>query len=127
MTRRGGAEHARHPRAPRNRDPDVGWKLRPDVVKSEGRDQAHHRARDSSGGNHQVVVFGGSRAGRQPVSSRSDLFEGTGPRHSGQRARVNALTRGVTGPQDRLVLRQAENLAGAVLTLRRFAYTHIYL
>jgi hypothetical protein len=97
-------------------------------MKSEGRDQAHHRPRDGGGGNRQVVVLRGPRAGRQPISPWSNFFEGTRPRHSGQRASVNALMSYVLGPQDGLLLRKLEKLAfGGPSTLRRFAYTHGYL
>jgi hypothetical protein len=40
---------------------------------------------------------------------------------------VDALTSYVPGPQDGLILREAEKPADAALTLRRFAYTHLYL
>jgi hypothetical protein len=116
-----------HTGAARNSDPDLGGKLRSDVVKSEGGNQADHRARDGSGGNRQVVVLGRPRALWQPISSWSNLFEGTRPHHSGQRASVDALTSYVPGPQDGLILREAEKPADAALTLRRFAYTHLYL
>ena len=68
---RGDVAHAKrrcrqawHPRPTRNGNPDFGWKLRSDVVNSEGRDQADHRARDGGGGNRQVVVLRRPRAGR---------------------------------------------------------------
>ena len=70
------------------------------------------------------MVLGGPRAGRQSISPWSDLFEGTGPPHSRQRASVNALMSYVAGTQNRLLLRKSENLACCALTLRRFAYSH---
>jgi hypothetical protein len=111
--------------ATRNGDPNLAWKLRSDVVKSEGRDQTDHRPRDGSGGNRQVVVLRRPRADSQPISPWSNLFEGPRPRHSGQRASVNALMSYVLGPQDGLLLRKAEKLEfGGPSSLRRFAYTH---
>jgi hypothetical protein len=35
---------------------------------------------------------------RQPISAGADLFEGTRPRHSGQRASVDSLMSYVAGP-----------------------------
>jgi hypothetical protein len=93
-------------------------------VKSEGRNQANHRARDGSCGNRQVMVLRRPRAGRKPISPWSNLFEGTRPCHSGQRASVDALTSYVPGPQNGLLLRKSEKSADTASTSRRFAYTH---
>jgi hypothetical protein len=49
--------NTRHARATRNGDPDLGWKLRSDVMESKGRNQADDRPRDGGNGNRQVVVF----------------------------------------------------------------------
>ena len=68
------------------------------------------------------------RAGWQPISPWSDLFEGTGPRHSRQRASVNALMSYVLSPQDGVLFRKAKKVAlSGPPSLRRFAYTHGYL
>jgi hypothetical protein len=119
--------NTRHTGATRNGNPDLGWKLRSDVMKSEGRDQADYRPRDGGGGNRQVVVFRRACARGQPILSRANLFEDTRPRHSGQRAGVDALMSYVPGPDDGLLFREAEKLADGASTLRRFAYTHLYL
>src|SRR5262249_41135889 len=47
--------HAWYSRATRNGDPDLGRKLRSDVVESERRNQADHRPGHGGGGNRQVV------------------------------------------------------------------------
>ena len=116
--------NARHTCATRNGNPDLGWKLRSDVMKLQGRDQADHRPRDGGGGDRQVVVLCRAGSSGQPISSRANLFESTRSCHSGQRASVDALMSYVPGPQDGLLLGQAENLADGASTLRRFAYSH---
>src|SRR5262249_32274774 len=56
--------NARHTRTTRNGNPDLGWKVRSDVMESEGRDQADYCLRDGSGGNCQLVVLSAARAAR---------------------------------------------------------------
>lgn len=62
---------------------------------------------------------------RHPISSRSNPFESTGPRHPGERASVNALTSYVPSPQDGKAAGKAQKLSfGDALVVRLFAYTH---
>jgi hypothetical protein len=89
----------------RNGNPHLGGKLSSDVVETKGRDEADHRTRDDGGDDDEVMVLGCSCRLGQPIASRTDSFERAGPRHSGQRASVDALTSYVAGAQNGLLLR----------------------
>ena len=114
----------RHARAARNGDPHLGGKLSSDVMEAQSGDKTHHRTRKGGGGDGEIVVFSRSFQPGQSIASWTDLFERAGPRHSSQRASVDALTSYVAGPQNVLLLGKTEDACSSASTLCRLAYTH---
>jgi len=100
-------------------------KLRPDVVKTERRNETDHGVRNAGGGDHHVVVLGDAGVAGQAISPWANLLQSAGPRHPRECASVDSLMSYIPSTQNGLLLSEAENLAsGGASTLWLFAYTH---
>ena len=113
----------RHARAARNGNPDLGRKLSSDVMEAESGNKANHRTRDGGSGDGEIMVLGRPYRPGQTIASWPDPFERTGPRHSSQRASVDALMSYVAGAQNGLLLGKTQKVARGASLSRHFAGT----